>query len=51
MSLVTAQGIFHEITFHHAVLVCAITTGEKFAISIFSIAAVHRLWSLVDLAV
>jgi hypothetical protein len=47
---VTAYGIFHEFTFCHAVLVCAITTGETFALSLFSIAAVCPLWSLVDLA-
>jgi hypothetical protein len=47
---VTAYGIFHEFTFRHAVLVCAITTGETFALSLFSIAAVCPLWSLVDLA-
>jgi hypothetical protein len=50
MSLVATQRIFHGLTFRRAALVRAITTGDMFGLSIFSIAAAHRLWSLVDLA-
>jgi hypothetical protein len=50
MSLVATQRIFHGLTFRRAALVRAITTGDMFGLSIFSIAAAHRLWSLVNLA-
>jgi hypothetical protein len=49
--LVTTQTIFHEFTFCHVVLVRTITTCETFGLSMFTIAGIHRLWSLVDLAV
>jgi hypothetical protein len=36
-SFVTAQRIFHEFSFRRAALVRAITTGETFGLSVFSI--------------
>jgi hypothetical protein len=41
--LITAQRIFLEFTFCNEPLIRAITTGETFGLSIFSIAADHHL--------